>query len=460
MVDLRNANLTSSIDRSPDGTLLAYSDVNLSPDQLAIYLLDIKTGQRRKLTSPPRGIWGDWDPKFSPDGTEIAFKRVTGLRQDDIYITSVAGGPERRLLGEMNGGVSGHAWTADAKSLIVSCQRGNAAFGLWRFPLSGSNRAPQALIQGVVSAVTPATNRNTNLLAWVKRFGDFNIYRVSAKGNATPEKLIASTLLEMNGVYSSTSRIAFVSDRSGSPEIWISDADGSQQVRVTNLNFPDINYLQWSHDGRRLAAEVETQSISTVLRLDCGQDRTDCGAPRRLASSAPAHLPSWSADDRFLYFASDQTGRSEIYKETVEGGPIVQVTHNGGLSSCESIDGKWLYFSKPQMEGVWRMPARNPPGKACSADELVIGPPNHPIGKAWTLAGEEVVFIDRTSNAEPAVMRAYNVLTNRMRTIVSLTPFFFEQNDSEVSVSPDLRWVIYLQIDELRSNVMLAEIAK
>src|SRR6516225_1085273 len=69
ILDLSNANLSSSLDWSPDGMELAYSD-GLGPDQLAVYLLNLKTGQKRRLTSPPKGIWGDWDPKFSPDGTE------------------------------------------------------------------------------------------------------------------------------------------------------------------------------------------------------------------------------------------------------------------------------------------------------------------------------------------------------------------------------------------------------
>jgi eukaryotic-like serine/threonine-protein kinase len=79
ILELSNSNLSSSIDWSPDGTQLAYSEAAPNPDQLAIYLFNLKTGQRRRLTSPPKGIWGDWDPKFSPDGAEIAFNESQGF---------------------------------------------------------------------------------------------------------------------------------------------------------------------------------------------------------------------------------------------------------------------------------------------------------------------------------------------------------------------------------------------
>ena len=454
ILQLNNANLSSSIDWSPDGTQLAYSDASPNPEQLAIYLFNLQTGQKRRLTSPRKGLWGDWDPKFSPDGGEIAFKRVTGFAADDIYVTRVAGGPLRSVTSGV-ASIWGHAWTADGRSLIVSCQRGSTIFGLWRFPVTGTDRNPQRLVQGAADAITPATNRKTNVAVWVNQFKDLNIYRVSAKRTSTPEKFIASPLSETQGVYSSNSRIAFISDRYGSREIWISNPDRSVQTRVTNFKGSLVDDLQWSHDGRRLACEARTHWTPSVFTLNCSAQDIHCDVPRRLPSSGSAELPSWSADDRFLYFASDRSGRSEIYKQPIEGGRIIQVTQNGGSASRESPDGRWLYFSNGQIAGVWRMGVATSAGKSASAEELVIGAPYHP--QCWTLAGDEIIFIDGSLNTQPAAIRAYNIAKRRMRVILSLKPLFFEKNDTRVSVSPDLRWVLYSQVDELGSNIMLAE---
>ena len=68
-VDVTNADLSSSIDWSPDGKSLAFSDsVPGISRPLVIYLYNLQTGEKRKLTSPPPYLWGDWNPKFAPDG--------------------------------------------------------------------------------------------------------------------------------------------------------------------------------------------------------------------------------------------------------------------------------------------------------------------------------------------------------------------------------------------------------
>jgi serine/threonine protein kinase len=455
IVDLTNGNLSSSIDWSPDGTKLAYSDAAPNANQLAIYLFNLQTGQKARLASPPEGIWGDWDPKFSRDGTEIAFKRVSGFWEDDVYIAKVSGGSIRHVITGV-GGINGHAWTADGRQLVVSCQRGSTIYGLWLFPTS-TDRMPQRLAHTTADAITPTTNSKADLIAWVEQFNDENIYRVSMKGNSPPEKLIASTLTDEQGTYSPNSRIAFISDRSGSREVWISSPDRSVQTRVTNLNGSLVQQLDWSHDGRRLAYQVRTKNITKIFTVSCSSGEMHCGIPAPLASRGPAQFPSWSADDHFLYFASDPTGRFEIYKEPSEGGPAQQVTRNGGTSSRESRDGQWLYFWKSGREGVWRM-ALNSADKSAPPEELVIGQPYHPNQESWTLAGDEIVFTDApTLITEPAVIRAYNIVKHKMRVILPKKPVFFEKNDPRVSVSPDLKWILYSQVDESSSKIMVGE---
>ena len=51
---------------------------------------------------------------------------------------------------------------------------------------------------------------------------------------------------------STDGKIAFVSSREGSPEIYIMNADGSGQTRLTN-NPADVQEPGWSPDGRRIA---------------------------------------------------------------------------------------------------------------------------------------------------------------------------------------------------------------
>ena len=97
LLNLKAADFSSGIDWSPDGKQLAFSDLLPDTTRNAIYFYDMLSGEKRELTDPPDGIWGDWDPKFSPDGRRLAFKRVTAFWSDDLYVVPSAGGSPIRL---------------------------------------------------------------------------------------------------------------------------------------------------------------------------------------------------------------------------------------------------------------------------------------------------------------------------------------------------------------------------
>jgi serine/threonine protein kinase len=372
LLDLANANLSAGIDWSPDGTRIAFSDTVPSLHELAVYVFDLKTGEKRKLTSPPANVWGDWDPKFSPDGSILAFKRVSDFWADDIYVMPVAGGSLARITSETHG-IWGQAWTRDSRSLIVSCQRNGTVFSLWRFGV-GSKAHPVRFVEGGVNSITPVTSRRTDRTAWVNMLDDSNIYRVPISGGGLPEKLIASNLSDQAATYSHDGRIAYLSERSGNREIWLANADGSGQTQVTNFNGPLIDHVQWSPDNRQLAFDSRTPGPSTVFALDC-KTGMDCGAPKAMTPGMSATYPAWSADGRLLYFASHQSGEWEIWKRSVSGGPAAQVTRHGGYTSQESPDGQWLFISKVSATSLWRIPGSKFNGERPSDEELVIGPP-------------------------------------------------------------------------------------
>ena len=147
-----------------------------------------------------------------------------------------------------------------------------------------------------------------------------------------------------------------------------------------------------------------------------------------------------------------------MWKQPAAGGPPIQVTRNGGDSACESPDGKWLYFSSPESGGIWRMPvSKSDRPRVFAGEELVIGQGYEVEHESWTVTSEEIFFVDRGPNRRSHTIRTYHIATKQTRPILALADLPTDKSMGPLSVSPDLRWLLYSQLDRSGSNVMVAE---
>jgi len=71
---------------SPNGKFLTVVDTESPQGSNSIFLLDVETREKRRLTTPPSGWFGDGLSVFSPDGRTLAFARSRATYQSDIYV--------------------------------------------------------------------------------------------------------------------------------------------------------------------------------------------------------------------------------------------------------------------------------------------------------------------------------------------------------------------------------------
>ena len=57
-------------------------------------------------------------------------------------------------------------------------------------------------------------------------------------------------------------------------------------------------------------------------------------------------MPSWSNDGRWIYFHAESD--DQIWKVPSQGGKPVPLTRHGGFEGFESMDRKYLYYSKSE----------------------------------------------------------------------------------------------------------------
>jgi len=326
---------------SPDEDFLALVYRESPDDPNAIFLLDISTGENERVTSPPttgdRPV-GDGRPAFSPDGGSIAFIRFHGGSGGggDLYVQPLGG--DEKFLYAPPVFAWDVDWASDGEAVVMSAGTTFANSWLVSVPVDGG--APTELPFGD-RAQHLSIARETGRLAYSVRLRDINIWRVSgptAETRTPPKQWIASTFHDDFATYSPDGRkIAFVSDRDGTFELWISAADGRRAQRLTN--FGHVLAPRWSPTGGRIVFHsAGPGGQSSVYTIDARG-----GVPVKLPfGEIDDSAPAWSADERWIYLQSQSPDDFQIWKVPLEGDEE-PVHLTGGMFPREGPNGRVFY---------------------------------------------------------------------------------------------------------------------
>jgi TolB protein len=285
----------------------------------------------------------------------------------------------------------------------------------------------------------------TNRLAYSSGANDSNIWRIELRGPSgnpsPPTQLIASTHSDNQPAYSPDGkRIAFVSDRSGASELWVSDGDGANPTQLT-FQGRMIMGPRWSWDGKHLAffgRRLGDPLEAFVISASGGEPRRIEGTP------SGSKWPYWSRDGKWVYIATD--GENAIRKIALAGGQSIRIAPTGDVPQ-ESPDGKYIYFHTgwPNPMTIWRTGING--GEPAKILESV-----HSSGN-WTVTEKGIYFFRVADEKGHSELCLYEFSTGRTKTLTSIT------NGIEYAVAapPEGNVIAYSQLDVAGSDLMLVE---
>jgi len=213
---------------------------------------------------------------------------------------------------------------------------------------------------------------------------------------------------------------------------------------------------------------------------------TDGGAPHRVISGHFIEgAPIWSRDSKWVYFTSNRGGGEALWRAPAAGGSPILVAGNG-QEPLESLDGQFVYYSKPD-GSIWKAPAaggspillaRNgwaPIVESSDRKFIYYNGPDNIISKVpvtggeaapvlrigthaiWTSSVAGIFVLDPDAKGGPAIQRC--PFTHKLSGIVRLPgePGSYTDVVGGPSVSPDGRWIVYLHRDRPDTVIMLVD---
>ena len=259
----------------------------------------------------------------------------------------------------------------------------------------------------------------------------------------------ADILSQFGGQSLVGSRIVFVSDRSGSNEIWVSDAEGGHARRITSFRGQPVGTPRWSPDGRDIVFDAARSGRSVICTVSAYSEGTDGGDAKLFQEDRWDNMmPSWSGDGRFIYFVSRRDNNLLLlFKKQLNDGAVTQLAHRSGGEGLEAPGKNTVFFSDGK-NGIWQV-------STAGGDEIPVPGLEHVRHRRYFAATRRGLYFLQ-QDSPPWFIGLYDYASHAISRIAEIQkqPLF---NTPSLAVSPDGRWIIYGQLDDGGSDILMVE---
>ncbi|MBM4161696.1 MAG: DUF5050 domain-containing protein [Ignavibacteria bacterium] len=331
----------SAISLSPDEKQFAFRRYYPKSGEFALMVANEDGSADRILATHKADKWFYGKPSWSPDGETIvcALGDHTGGFHYTPMAVRVKDGSEKRVTSQRWQDMIGVDWLDDGSGLVVcGLEKGSTDNQLW-------------LVQATDGSVRRITNDLTSYSSLSLAQGSRTLSAIQSQSRsslwivprADATKAVQITTGKEEGFQSITftpdGRILYTNYSGGNGDICICDADGSNQKQLTTEPSNEFQPAV-SPDCRTVYFVSDRSGVPNIWRM-----QIDGSKPQQLTFGGEDYFPEASVDGKWLYFSSWDTGPFLAMKLPVEGGePTTVFAKGASYGPTPSPDGKLLAF--------------------------------------------------------------------------------------------------------------------
>lgn len=476
---------------TPDALMLRFPDVSADSIVFAyagdLWIVPKEGGVARRLSSPNGN---EQFPKFSPDGSEIAFSgNYDG--NTDVYVIPSEGGPPKRLTHHPDDDLVVD-WYPDGRNILFRSNMMSPSSRynrLFRQPVEGGIPEALPLPYGELGSFSP-DGRKLAFQYQPPMPGTWKRYRGGMASNIwiyDADEQSLEKLTDFEGTDAlpmwHDNNIYFISDRGKENRlnIWVYDTKSGEKRQLTKFSEYDVKWtslgpedIVFENGGRLFLLNLGDESVKEVeveVPYDLPEMRPQLkdlskyidnfsisptgkralfeargevltvpageGVVRNLTrtSGAAERYPAWSPDGRYVAYFSDESGEYELYYRPGDGeGEAKRVTKNGAVYRYKPVwspDSKQIAFSD-KTGGLYIVDMNTGSPKLVDKDERELI-----SAYSWSPDGKWLAYTRKMQNGLKSVF-LYDTQTGKSRRVTS--NFY---NDSTPVFDPEGRYLYF-----------------
>lgn len=301
---------------SPDGKTIACIGINSGENFLRVFAVNVADGEVKPLTSEKWSALQDAIFLPNSDNLLITAQDDRNFGPSQIWKVSLSsGGAAEKITRELTT-YNGLSLSLDANSFITT--QTDSFNNIWILPDGNSNQAKQIFSNKGGGRVDMAWTRDNRILYTSNASGSPNIFIMNADGS-NQIQLTTDTFVKRSPVVSPDNRyIVFISNQAGTEQIWRMDIDGQNQKQLTSVH--TYRYPQFSPDGKWIIYTTwqDKKAFIWKVSIDSGESV--------LLKDGTAFTPNVSPDMKSIAYLDrdEQAGKTKIKIISFAGGELIK----------------------------------------------------------------------------------------------------------------------------------------